>query len=722
MTDGWLLREMVAGGGHGPKSLETKESGDEEGRGKGKGKQKEIVTTASLIPQYSILIIDEAHERTIRTDLILGLAKKIQKIRKQRRREWILKGRRNGEEVFELKILVMSATINAESFAEFFSKAGKLIPKSIKNKVREEEEEEEELKELGLDFEPERSNKKKRKLEGSNSVSELAAPILYVKGRQHAVTLYHTEEPVDDFPLAALKTILQIHTSKPEGDILVFMTGQEDIDNLCGSLRSYGRDLEGYGEELEKRKARGAKLQVSGNGEDQEEGEKSTSRLQEMLILPLYASLGLAASAKIFNPSPPNTRKIVIATNIAETSITIPGIKYVIDSGFSKEKTYDTVSSISSLTLTPISKSNALQRSGRAGRDSEGQCYRLYTSRDYKRLDESVKPEILRNNLEETLLDLFSMGINPETFDWLDRPSKDSLDNTLISLAQLEAIKPAEVGGGLIITDLGKKMSNLPLPPISSRTLLESVKFGTKVTRQVRDLVAILSSDRPNLFLEPNFDDEKRREEFEKVKIGFKNRDSDHGTVLNVFYEYLKVVEEINEGSSKISKGENNLDGISSNGKSKKSPKIIKEEIDFWCKNHFLNQRSLKEVMEIRKQLILICQNNGIECDDQVNLKGSEKGKKSSDDSSSEDTSKDSSDSNDEDDEEEEVNKESSTKNLIVSKGGSSVLASKGKNRNDGNAEDYEELRKCLLVGRKNRIGMRQTDGSYKIVHGKEVS
>lgn len=726
MTDGWLLREMVAGGGNNQKDNQDLKVGNDESIGKGNvesssaGTSREVSSSknSNLIPQYSILIIDEAHERTIRTDLVLGLAKKIQRERKAKRKEWILKGREKGKEVHELKIVVMSATLDAETFADYFSES-----KSSKgNTKKSNKQKEEEILDDDDELEMEESKPKKKMKKDSNSSSssnsqDSSVPILYVKGRQYSVTLNHTTKPVEDFPLAALKTILQIHTSKPPGDILVFMTGQEDIENLVSNLKLYEKDLETYFNKIQKE---------GGQDQDQE-------TLSSMLILPLYASLGSNASNLIFSPTPPDTRKIVIATNIAETSITIPGIKYVIDSGFCKEKHFDSNSGIESLNLTPISQSNAIQRSGRAGRESEGECFRLYTLKDFNRLNQSVVPEILKSNLESEVLDLYSLGLDPLNFDWIDHPGMDSLSNTLVSLAQLGAISRSKEDGEVEITNLGKQMSSLPISPTSARTLLESIKFGPKVSRMTRDLVSILSSDKATLFSEPNFNDDFKMEEFFKIKMNFSCRSGDHGTFLNVFYSYLRFVKEKERESDeklrlsleKDKDGDENDNVKFVNSFMKRTIKELKAECLDWCKRHHVNERTLKEIIDIRKQLIEICETNGIVCDDQPSFKKQQKSLVNSHNNFKDKGKEpDSESEEDESEDEDEDGKESSSKGLSVTKGSGSGSASASfKNQDDlGREETYEEVRKCLLVGRRNRIGMKTSDGAYKVVHGKEVS
>ena len=177
------------------------------------------------------------------------------------------------------------------------------------------------------------------------------APIFTIPGRTHPVEVLYTKEPESDYLDAALITVMQVHLNEPEGDILLFLTGQEEIDTACEIL-------------YERMHALG-------------------SDVPELIILPVYGALPSEMQTKIFEKAPRGSRKIVIATNIAETSLTIDGIFYVIDPGFVKQKVYNAKNGVDQLVVTPISQAQAKQRSGRAGRTGPGKCYRLYTERAY---------------------------------------------------------------------------------------------------------------------------------------------------------------------------------------------------------------------------------------------------------------------------------------------------------------------------------------------------
>uniref|UniRef100_A0A7N1A962 RNA helicase n=1 Tax=Kalanchoe fedtschenkoi TaxID=63787 RepID=A0A7N1A962_KALFE len=255
------------------------------------------------LSSYSVLMIDEAHERTVSTDLLFGLVKDIARYRP------------------ELKLLVLSATLDTAKFSDFFD----------------------------------------------------SAPIFNIPGRRFPVETYHVTAPVADYVDTAVSTVIQIHVTQPPGDILVFLTGQEEIETADVVIKNR---IKAFGE-----------------------------KIAELIVFPIYANLPTELQNKIFEPTPEGVRKIVLATNIAETSLTIDGIKYVVDPGYCKEKSYDPKTATESLLVTPISKASAMQRSGRSGRTGPGQCYRLYTKDHFEtELEENCIPEIQRMNLASVVL------------------------------------------------------------------------------------------------------------------------------------------------------------------------------------------------------------------------------------------------------------------------------------------------------------------------------
>ncbi|KDE06313.1 hypothetical protein MVLG_03352 [Microbotryum lychnidis-dioicae p1A1 Lamole] len=456
--------------------------------------------------RYDVVILDEAHERSLRTDMLLGFLKGIQKRRRERVMRWS-KGKKKGKsrrgedgeegeekEPTDLKIVVMSATIDAKRFSDFFD----------------------------------------------------GAPVLYVKGRQHAVTIMYSEEPQVDYLDAALKVIFQLHMrseSQLRGDILVFLPGQDDIDALGVSIKSYAKDL-----------------------------VVSHPEHDAILVCPLYAKLSPAEQAKAFIPTPTHTRKVILATNVAETSITIPGIRFVIDTGLAKEKQYHASVGIDSLVSEPISQSSALQRTGRAGREGPGVCFRLYTEEFFYTLPRTTKPEIQRVSLTFALLHLLAAGQGDVwSFDFMDRPERDSITFALLTLHGLGALDKKGQ-----ITPLGKRMASLPLDPIYAKVLLTS--FEESCPRRIIDLVALLGS-KDQLFISTF----ATREEANKARTKFRHRSGDHWTLLNVLQAY---------------------EGIQGTEQRKE-----------WCRANFVNHRAMVQVLDARKQVRDRCEGLGLEWD-----------------------------------------------------------------------------------------------------------
>uniref|UniRef100_A0A803N643 RNA helicase n=1 Tax=Chenopodium quinoa TaxID=63459 RepID=A0A803N643_CHEQI len=228
--------------------------------------------------------------------------------------------------------------------------------------------------------------------------------IFTIPGRTFPVEILYTKQPETDYLDAALITVLQIHLTEPEGDVLLFLTGQEEIDFACQCLYDRMKFL----------------------------GKK----VPELIILPVYSALPSKMQSRIFDHAPPGKRKVVVATNIAEASLTIDGIFYVVDPGFAKQNVYNPKQGLDSLIITPISQASAKQRAGRAGRTGPGKCYRLYTESAYRNeMSPTSIPEIQRINLGMTTLTMKAMGINDLlSFDFMDPPSPQALISAMEQL------------------------------------------------------------------------------------------------------------------------------------------------------------------------------------------------------------------------------------------------------------------------------------------------
>ena len=421
---------------------------------------REFLTEPDL-GAYSALMIDEAHERTLHTDILFGLVKDIARFRP------------------ELKLLISSATMDAQKFAKYFDDA----------------------------------------------------PIFNIPGRRYPVDIHYTPQPEANYLAAAVTTIFQIHITQPRGDILVFLTGQEEIE--------------------------AAELNL------QETARKLGSKVPEMIICPIYANLPSELQSKIFEPTPPKARKVVLATNIAETSLTIDGIVYVIDPGFVKENVYNARTGMESLVVTPCSRASANQRSGRAGRVAPGKCFRLYTKFAFhNELDDSTTPEIQRTNLNSVVLLLKSLGINELVdFDFMDAPPAETLIRALENLYALGALNDKGA-----LTKLGRQMAEFPTDPMLARAILAADKHGC--VEEVLSIIAMLGESAA-LFYRPK--DKKLLADSARARFTVKEG-GDHFSLLNIWNQWV--------------------------------------DADFsyvWARENYLQQRSLTRARDVRDQLAKLC-------------------------------------------------------------------------------------------------------------------
>ena len=412
--------------------------------------------TNSDLDQYSCIIMDEAHERALNTDVLMGLIKKVL----ARRRD--------------LKLIVTSATMNAERFSRFYG----------------------------------------------------GAPEFFIPGRTFPVDIQYSRSPNEDYVDSAVRQVLAIHVSQPVGDILVFMTGQEDIECTCELVAERLRQL------------------------------NDPPKLE---ILPIYSQMPADLQAKIFDRAEKGTRKCIVATNIAETSLTVDGIMYVVDCGFSKLKVYNPRMGMDTLQITPISQANASQRAGRAGRTGPGKAFHLYTERAFRdELYIAQIPEIQRTNLANTVLLLKSLGVRDLLdFDFMDPPPQETITTSLFDLWALGAL--TNLGE---LTDLGRKMTSFPMDPSLAKLVITSATPDYSCSEEMLTIVSMLSV--PSVFYRPK----ERLEESDTAREKFFVHDSDHLTLLTVYQQW------------------------EANGRR-----------DAWCTKHFLHPKALHRAREIRQQI-----------------------------------------------------------------------------------------------------------------------
>ena len=369
----------------------------------------------------------------------------------------------------------------------------------------------------------------------SSSIKKAPVSTVAVAGRQYPVEITYLPQPTNDWQESALVTIFQIHRKEPmPGDILVFMTGQETIQGLQRNIEEYAQSL---GREFPK-----------------------------MLVRPIYAALPQAAQQLVFEPAPPNTRKIILATNIAETSITVPGVRYVIDCGKEKRKHFRPRLGLESLLVKSISKSSAIQRKGRAGREAPGKCWRLYTQQGYDGLEHATAPEILRCDLADSILKMKSNGIEDViSFPLLTPPSQEAFARSLLQLYELKALDDDGK-----INAIGRQLSRFPLTPAYGRVLLAASDPSFDCLLPVIDIIACFSADNA-VFL--STDTEEAREEAATARATLLRRQGDHMTLLAVVQSYTA------ESSDRKT----------------------------WCKTRLINHRAMQNIVDIRKQLRSQC-------------------------------------------------------------------------------------------------------------------
>ena len=433
-----------------------------------------------LLNRYSVIMVDEAHERSLSSDILLSLLKKVLRARA------------------DLRVVVSSATLDAEKFLDFFAPGPE---ETVHGKTREQ-----------------------------------YAHIVSIDGRTHPVDTFYLDAPTNNYVERAVDTVMDLHAGEADGDILVFLTGREEIDDAIEMITERIVDLD--------------------------------IKSKSLQPLPLYAGLLTEQQMYVFQEAAENTQKVIIATNIAEASVTIDGIIYVVDCGYVKLRAYDAALGIERLNVVPVSKASATQRAGRAGRTRPGKCYRLYTEQAFQGLDDATFPEIQRSNLAPVLLQLMNLGIqNLIRFDYLSNPPSKLVVRALDLLYSLGAID----NNGRLTKPLGARMAELPLEPMLAKALLNAPTFGC--LSEMMTISAMMTLQGTAFVTHSG-----SQKLLEKARRRFAVKEGDHMTLYNVFHAFTTI--------------------------GRKDAQ--------WCRENSLNYKAMLKAVSVRKQLANYLERMGV--------------------------------------------------------------------------------------------------------------
>lgn len=518
--------------------------------------------------KYSAIIVDEAHERSVNTDILVGMLSRVVKLRAELSQE--------DPTVKPLKLVIMSATLRIEDMTQ------------------------------------------------NPTLFKTPPPVLEVEGRQYPVTVHFSRRTQHDYVEEAFKKISRGHRKLPPGGILVFMTGQNEITELGKKLKKAFTGMDSATGPKVRLPANVASIEAedidfgveddrdvhdyddgltSGDEEEEddeaefeipeEEGETGTGP-KRMHVLPLYSLLPTKEQMLVFQPPPDGSRLVILATNVAETSLTIPGIRYVFDCGRSKERKYDHLTGVQSFEVGWISKASASQRSGRAGRTGPGHCYRLYSSAVYERdFQEFAEPELLRMPIEGVVLQLKAMNLqNVVNFPFPTPPGRQSLRQAERLLNYLSAINSSGQ-----VTQIGRTMSIFPLSPRFSRILLVGHQFDC--IQYTIALVAGLSA--AEIFLQ----------ESHAIPQLAAKEDGDESIRTNA-----DVIAETRQANARRAYNavHKNFCFLDDKADAIKLLQVVgefaHEPTEAWCESHFVRYKTLKEILQLRQQITELLRTN----------------------------------------------------------------------------------------------------------------
>ncbi|KAF9312627.1 putative ATP-dependent RNA helicase DHR1 [Podila horticola] len=621
-----------------------------------------------LLRKYSAIIIDEAHERSLNTDILIGALSRIVRLRRE-------ESKKDREATKPLKLIIMSATLVIEEFTKNERLFGNINPQP-KKEVKDEKESDSE----GEDDED--MEVKKDEDDEEDSKPKDLVPVVSVDVKKiYGVTMHFNKKtPEVDYVTEAYKKVSKIHSRLPEGGILVFLSGQAEIMTLVKKLRKkypFPDNSSKGNTKVEQKKTQKGKPKAETKDEKKEEAKEDNQEvdprnevveLEDMAlgeseavgeaegmeeddetydldasdseeelgeddevleetpdagtvplhVLPLYSLLKTEDQMRVFEPPPPGSRLCVIATNVAETSITIPNIKYVVDSGKSKERHYDKETGIQTFQVGWTSKASATQRAGRAGRTGHGHCYRLYSSAVYENeFVTASEAEIQKMPIDGVVLQMKSMYIdNVVNFPFPTPPNRDDLKQSEQRLVYLNALENSNKKS---ITELGKTMSIFPLVPRLAKML--TLAHQENCFPYVIAIVAALSVG--EIFVKefqlditrPGETDDESEDDDEVSNARYQLDDLDAMELQHITNEKVLKKEKRKRTRQKFYKAQTVHEALDPLNDMAKILNVVgayarENNKEQFCTENFVRYKAMQEIHQLRGQLTRMVQDN----------------------------------------------------------------------------------------------------------------